>query len=329
MGSEHHPGGFGGHPSARPYKLDDEGTWDAFVAQAWNGTLLHTRRYLSYHGARFEDRSLVIEEDGEVVGLLPAAVDPGDARHVVSHPGLTYGGLLTAGQLRGEATLRALEACAGALREQGYGELTYKSVPTLLQRLPSEDDLYALWRLGAALVRTDLWAWVPATRSQPLSRQRRRALARAASAGVTVEQGGERLPDFWTALTDNLRERHGVDPVHSLAEIALLAERFPDQIALYTAVNKGGDLMAGALSYLTPGAQHIQYSSSTVSGREIGALDAVYEHIVESAAARGLPTSFGASTEAGGTILNTPLYYFKASFGATSLAHQFFKLMLT
>jgi hypothetical protein len=213
-------------------------------------------------------------------------------------------------------------------REQGHAELVYKTVPTILHRFPAEDDLYALWRLGAALDRIDLWAWVPPGRPEPLSRVRSRALRRAVAAGVVVEQGLARLPEFWAALAENLRSRHGVPPVHSLAEISLLAARFPDEIRLYTAADGEGTLLAGALTYGTPGAVHVQYSSPTLAGRARGALDAVYEAVIADASAAGLPTSFGASTDAGGTVLNTPLYYFKASFGAASLAHQFFKVSL-
>ncbi|HEX6489375.1 MAG TPA: GNAT family N-acetyltransferase [Candidatus Dormibacteraeota bacterium] len=324
------PRGFAGRPLARRYEHKDEATWDAFVADAWNGTLLHTRRYLSYHRDRFEDRSLVIEESGRVVGLLPAAVDPADERNVVSHPGITYGGLVTRGDLRGEAAISAFEACVAVLQGDGHDQLTYKSIPTLLHRFPTEDDLYALWRLGATLARTDLWAWVPAHGRRSMSRVRQRALRRAAEESIVVRQDDlRRLPEFWDALGENLRARHGVSPTHTLDEITTLVDRFPDRIALHVGVDPEGALLAGALTFQTPGAVHIQYSSPTEAGREVGALDAVYDSLIRAASAAGLATSFGSSTEAGGQVLNTSLYHFKATFGAASLAHQFFTLPLS
>lgn len=329
QGSVELPRGFGGHPQARFYVPSDEPAWEAFVARSWNGTLLHTRRYLSYHGNRFEDRSLVIEDSGTIVGLLPAAVDPADPKRVVSHPGVTYGGLVSAGQLRGEAAILAFQACSHALRSRGHDVLLYKAIPTILQRLPSEDDIYALWRLGATIERTDLWAWVPANRPHSMSYDRRRALRRATDNGVVVDGALERLPEFWAALTRNLTTRHGVLPAHSLPEISMLIERFPESIALHVALGPDRQLLAGAVTFRTPGALHVQYSSPTPVGRAIGALDAVYEYIASDASAAGLATSFGSSTESEGLVLNTALYYFKASFGAASLAHRFYRMALS
>src|SRR5947208_15936287 len=67
--------------------------WDEFVAQAPMATFLHSRRFLSYHRDRFQDVSLVIEnEENSLVGLFPAAVDPTHRKRVISHPGITYAG---------------------------------------------------------------------------------------------------------------------------------------------------------------------------------------------------------------------------------------------
>ena len=71
-------------------------------------TFLHTRCFLAYHHDRFRDVSLLLANDREIVGLFPAAVDPGDVRRVVSHPGITYGGLLHSGTLYGERMIDAI-----------------------------------------------------------------------------------------------------------------------------------------------------------------------------------------------------------------------------
>jgi hypothetical protein len=115
---------------ARAFAAADAERWDAFCADAINATFLHTRRFLSYHGERFVDRSLVLEdESGRWLGVLPAAVDPDDAGVVVSHPGITYGGVLHQGALRGEAMLDAVVAAARCWREgHGHRALRYKAV---------------------------------------------------------------------------------------------------------------------------------------------------------------------------------------------------------
>src|SRR5947208_14116689 len=85
--------------------------WDEFVAQAPMATFLHSRRFLSYHRDRFQDVSLVIEnEENSLVGLFPAAGDPTQRKRVISHPGITYGGLINERELRGEKILNVLWA---------------------------------------------------------------------------------------------------------------------------------------------------------------------------------------------------------------------------
>jgi len=77
------------------FQPQDEQDWDAFIAKSAQGTFLQTRRFLSYHGDRFEDCSLLFKDDKERIrAVLPAARSLSDPETVVSHPGTTYGALL-------------------------------------------------------------------------------------------------------------------------------------------------------------------------------------------------------------------------------------------
>ena len=58
---------------ARAYRPDDAAAWDDLVARSANGTILHTRKFLAYHGDRFRDRSLVVtKSNGKLAGVLDA-----------------------------------------------------------------------------------------------------------------------------------------------------------------------------------------------------------------------------------------------------------------
>jgi hypothetical protein len=59
------------------YSPGHESTWEQFCADAVNATFLHTRRFLSYHGDRFQDLSVLIVESEKVVGIFPAAASTG------------------------------------------------------------------------------------------------------------------------------------------------------------------------------------------------------------------------------------------------------------
>lgn len=314
--------------SVKPYSEEDSQKWDTFCAQADQSTFLHTRRFLSYHGERFVDRSLLIEDDGRILGLFPAAEHPKRPDHIVSHPGITYGGVLHAGALRGDRMIDAIHAIGRYFRDLKYQQLVYKAVPTFYQRRPAQDDLYALFRLGALRTRCDLSSTIDLVNRGALSERRRRSLKKALKTGVTIATGTEYLPAIWGVLTENLTRKHGVAPVHSLDEITSLAERFPENIRSYCGVLEG-EVLAGVIVFCTPLADHAQYIASSEKGYVVSALDAVFEHgIAQASQSNKRWFDFGISTEANGKRLNDGLYGFKTEFGSGGFVHEFYEMKL-
>src|SRR5258705_9255417 len=104
--------------------------WDEFVARAPMATLLHTRRYLSYHGERFSDVSvLLVDERQRVIAVFPAALDPDDDKCVISHPGVTYGGIFYDGGLRGGRMNEGLDILPHPYTPQSSTRPPSKAVP--------------------------------------------------------------------------------------------------------------------------------------------------------------------------------------------------------
>ncbi len=314
--------------SVRPFADADADAWDDLVGRSCNGTFLHTRRYLGYHGDRFRDASLVFEQRGDLVGCLAAAADPADPTRVVSHPGLTYGGVVHDGSVRGEAMLRALRDAASLHAQQGFLTSRYKAVPHIYHRSPAADDSYALFRLGARRYRCDLSACIDLADGETHNRNRRRNLEKAERAGVHVVTGTSHLRTFWPVLQANLEERFGVRPVHSVDEIEHLAELFPDNIECHAALLEG-ELVAGVVLYKTDRVVHPQYSAASPRGRDCFALDATFQlGILEAREAGVRFYDFGTSTEDEGQVLNDSLYRYKVAYGAGGVAYEFFEYAL-
>ena len=297
--------------------------WDAFVRIAKNGTFLFVRDYMDYHAGRFEDHSLVVRADGELVALLPAN-RAGDELH--SHQGLTYGGLVVSDAMTTPAMLDLFEALAAHLRRDGFRRLHYKTVPSIYHRIPAEEDRYALFRAGAPLARRDVLSVIPAGRRGPVQARRRRGAAKAERHGVVVAEAREWGP-YWAMLSDHLQARYGVAPVHTLAEIELLRGRFPDCIRLFEA-RLGGEVVAGAVVFESVMVAHVQYIASSGRGRETGALDAVFRHLIEDVFADKPYFDFGISNEDQGRILNRGLIAQKEGFGGRAVVHDFYSLEL-
>lgn len=311
----------------RPYSLGDAEAWDAFCDGAINATLLHARKFLSYHGERFQDRSLLLTHEGALVGVLPAALDPDDDRQVVSHPGVTYGGWVHQGWLTGTRMVEAFALAEAHYAAQGARILRYKCVPGIYHRAPADDDLWALSQRKAVRVRCDLSCAVDLDHRLPLSERRKRSAKKAAKA-VSLSSDWGLLPQLHAVVGAQLQARHGARIVHSVAELELLHGRFPQQVLLRAALVEG-KVEAGYFLFASPTVWHSQYSGSSETGRELSALDAVTLAAMDEAAAAGIRYfDFGISNEAQGTVLNEGLFRYKAEFGGAGVAHEFYTLEL-
>jgi hypothetical protein len=310
----------------RPYDTADAAVWDDLVARSCNGTLLHTRRYLDYHGSRFRDRSLVIEDGrGKIVGVFPAAESSPSV--VASHPGLTYGGVVHDGSVRGDRMLDVLRLVASRMEAQGYRDLLYKVVPFIYHGWPADDDRYSLSRMGGSS-ECDLSAAICIDHRGGVSHGRKSGRKLAARAGVKAQIGWERIDEFWALLAQALSERHQAAPVHSLEEINRLHDSFPKEILLCTAL-VDGSIAAGTVLYCAGPVVHTQYIASSSAGRAVSALDPVIEQSIEFAETHGYRyLDFGISNEGHGGALNTSLHDFKISFGAGAVIYEQIRLRL-
>jgi hypothetical protein len=319
----------------RPYTGADAELWDEMVAVSPMGTFLHTRRFLSYHGDRFGDASLVlIDERGYPVGVFPAVLDPANARAVISHAGSTFGGLVHGEEVSAGETGEMLQRVIEHYRALGMAELVYRCIPFHVTAKPCLADQYALWRMGGRLYRRDLWNVIDLSlpRKVRMARLRQRRMRRALAAGLTVEleSSDDAYREFHTILTGNLSDRHHVSPVHSAGEMMLLRDLFPNEISLWMVRDAQARPVAGGWFFQHgTRAWHAQYISTTSAGRELSANDRLIETVIDKAHLAGVRYfSFGASTEQAGQLLNAGLFDYKASFGFGSVVQDFFGLDL-
>lgn len=312
----------------RQFGETDLEQWDQFCTNAFQATFLHTRNFLSYHLDRFIDVSLVIEDKGRLVGLFPAALTSGNEQIVVSHPGISYGGVLHHGGLRGERMIEAMNEIANFYRLRDHASLIYKAVPTFYHKAPAHDDLYALFRLGATRTRCDLSSTIDLTNRIKTSDRRRRSYKKAVESGIEISINNADLNNLWNILTLNLLKKYGVKPVHNFEEINLLANKFPNNIRSICA-KLNNQIIAGIVIFITNTAYHSQYIASNEIGQELAALDLVFQHAINLASLDGKRWfDFGISTEDSGNTLNDGLYRFKTEFGSGGQVHEFYKLEL-
>lgn len=304
----------------RRYQEELKGDWSDVLTASKNGLFLFDRNYIEYHGDRFIDVSLVAYMDDLPVAVFPVAMGAGD-KEAVSHPGLTFGGVVFIHDIRGNAAIAVIEAFLDYLHELGVGVLTVKLLPQVFAGYPSAELDYVLWRRGFSLVRRDLSSLLPLRNPIPFNTSKRQSIGKAVKAGLAIASAS--AAEFHELLTDVLNRQHGVRPVHSSDDMDLLMRRFPGMIDIYAA-KLDGRLLAGAMVYKYNHIWHTQYLACSDQGRDCGALDFVVNHIKDVATGLDLDyLSFGTSSENAGKQLNEGLLWQKESFGARSATHDF------
>lgn len=303
--------------------------WDDLLARSGSNLFLHSRRFLTYHRGRFKDVSLLVRSEGELIGVFPAAVEEDAANVVVSHPGATYGGLVVSPEVNAPGYLEALSSICGRYASEGFARLRYKVVPFFYWSSPCSMDSYALFRLGAQLVRRDLSATIDLLNRGPVRERRQRDIRARMRQGLEIKKGNHFLPEVWSIVVENRMQRFGVVPTHDANEIARVAELFPQQVETMAAV-WDGEAVACTVVFRSTTTDHLQYMANSDKGRESHALDALIEQAVQNALVRGARYfDFGISTEANGTVLNAGLHSYKTSFGAGTTVYDHYEIDLT
>jgi Acetyltransferase (GNAT) domain len=306
------------------YTADHEQEWNEFVGRSKNGTFLFDRGYMEYHRDRFADYSLLVRDDrGRLVTVLPAS------RHkdvLISHGGLTYGGFVSGDQMTTRRMLDVFDACLQHIRHDEIDRLLYKCVPHIYHSCPAEEDGYALFVHDARLVRRDVSSAIDTRAPLSLRKGRHGVVQGARRAGLYVEQmnGFDR---FWPVLEQNLVERHGTKPVHTLDEITYLAGRFPENILLFVCA-VGEEILAGSVVYLSTNVCHVQYNGASAEGRRQGALDLVLAEVIDRFSSTYRVIDFGISTERGGRLLNGGLIDYKEGFGGRAVNYDFYEMRI-
>lgn len=175
----------------RRYTPEDAAEWNNFVwLKSRQGTFLFDRSYMDYHQDRFHDHSLMFFHKRKLYALLPAnevtvsAQDGDEAgttkKILYSHQGLTYGGLLTCPKVTAEVCIDIFESLREYLRENGFQSCIYKAMPWIYQRIPSEEDLYALTHVAKAKLKArEISTTIPLDAPLRFSELRRRGIKKA------------------------------------------------------------------------------------------------------------------------------------------------------
>lgn len=295
--------------------------WNDFVANSKNATFLFHRDFMEYHEDRFADFSLLIYYKEKLIALLPANIQ---GPLLYSHQGLSYGGFLLPKRLNFETTLGALKSILDFLFENKIEKLIIKQVPKIYCEKLSDELDYLMFILKAKLFRRDLSMAISLSDNQKYSKLRNREIKKAAKLELKFTENDD-FSLFWNSiLTPNLKKKHKVSPTHSISEITMLKQRFPNNIKQFS-VFDANEMLAGCVVFETNNVAHLQYISKKKEVKT-GALSFLIHQLATTVYKDKKYLDFGISNENDGKNINLGLLNWKQSFGASSVVHDFYEI---
>lgn len=303
------------------YSSEKKNEWNQYVQNAKNATFLFLREYMDYHSDRFSDYSLMFYKKGKLYSILPGNKCENT---FYSHQGLTYGGLIMNNKVTVSETIELFRELNAYLKSESFDKVVYKAIPWIYHVYPAQEDLYAIFRCcNARIVGCNVSSTIVEQNRIKFIESRKSGMRKALSNGLTVRLSDD-YESFWNILDTNLKNKYGTKPVHTLDEMLLLKSRFPQNIKLYLAY-KGDKPLGGTVLYISKQVVHTQYISASLEGKEEGALDLLFDYLINKEYANYQYFDFGQSTEDMGQVLNENLIFQKEGFGGRAVVYNIFE----
>ncbi len=307
----------------RKYTADNKQEWDNFVRKSKNATFLFLRDYMDYHSNRFCDHSLMFYYEEKLVALLPLATKISEEKQSLtlsSHPGLTYGGLIMGKECTTVKICRIFDALTTYLKEQGVKELIYKAIPHIYHKYPAEEDLYALNAVcKATLMDRKIASIIDMTQPLQWRKGKHANMVAARREGITVVESDD-FSAFWPIVEDNLKIKYCSKPIHTLQEMELLHQCFPQNIRLLLA-QKDGKTLSGTVLYVTDTCVHTQYLNSSEEGNRYHCNELVIDHVLKNFSHLRY-FDYGTSADDGAFGLNEALISSKEGYGCRGVVYD-------
>ena len=310
--------------SVRKYTSADYLQWNDFINQAKNATFLFHRDFMEYHQDRFEDYSLLVEDEKSWIAVLPANRVEDE---VFSHQGLTYGGLVYRDNFDETTVISIFESIVNHLKINHFKTFYIKPILTFYVDKNFIEIESSLVQKNANLYRKDMNLVIDFKSNYSISKSKLKHFRRVSSLGLEIREDNN-FQLFWNdVLIPRLKEKHRAKPVHSVEEIMHLHSKFPQNIKQFN-VYFDNEIIAGITLFVFKNGVKSQYGATTSVGEKMRALDFLFITLINEFKDKVAFFDMGTVSENQGKSFNPGLLKQKEELGCSISSQDFYSLEL-
>jgi hypothetical protein len=312
------------------YTEEEYSQWDAFVRNSANGTFMQERNFLNYHPAgRFNDCSLLVyDSHDKLLAVIPAAQQRAGEKTVFSsYPGASHGGIVIHRKFKTNNAMTLIPLLIKHCQDNGFKQIEIKLVPRIYHCRNCDELDFALRYYGFYASSTELATalhLLDDTRSAA-GENAQRNIRKAAKLGVYIKESQE-FKEYWDILSNNLQARHQAHPTHTLEEIYVLKDRYPQGIKLFAAYYEE-KIIGGVLIFLLNNRViNCFYIAHDEKYQQLRPLNLLFYELINWGRKKGYHyLDWGISTENKGKYVNKGLFRFKEGFGGRGVLRETYR----
>jgi hypothetical protein len=280
---------------ARKLTESDRKTWTDFVCRSCNGTVFHLPAFLDYHPeGRFDNHHVIITSGKETLAIIPGArSEREDGTWFRSYPGASYGGPVLPDMLGLGKVEQVIDTLLEYCKDQGFCGVEMTLPPQVYFRRPNNYIDFTLLKRGFQYRKRELTAVIDLKRlgeeiDLGFRSTARRGVRKAVKGGVTIEENSD-FSLFYPVLETNLKDRHGVNPTHSVEELFRLESLLgKGHLHQFIARSTGGDVLAGMVMFhCNPRVTLAFYISHDERFQDLRPVNLLYREVIGWARERG------------------------------------------
>ena len=301
--------------------------WDKYVQKSNNGTIFHLRRFLNYHQERnFEDCSLMFYDKNIIQGVFSGAIVN---NCLYSHPGASFGGFVY-NDLSFDSSKKMVELLIQYAYKNKLTEIIIIPPPFIYYQLYNEAMEYCLHYKGFNIEEYYISSFVDLRKNiENQIHSRKKRYIRKTENNIMIKES-KNLENFYPILLDN-KSRHNTKPTHTLNELKILMDKFPNDIVLLLSYHEN-QIIGGALNFITNQNSCILfYNMIDYNYKDLQPASLQIYKSLEWAKQNGLSfLDIGVSQlyEGNKIIPHDSLINFKEQFGAKAMIRKVMKLKL-